>query len=327
LRAVLLKEFTDSPGSVTVSEVPQPSLQPGEVLVRIEAAAINPSDIANIRGSFPHTNLPRIIGRDFGGRVVEGPPHLLDREVWGSGGSDLGFTRDGTHAEYIALPEDGAALRPPRLSAEDAASSGIPYITAWMALIERAQIRRDDWVLISGAAGSVGGAAVQIAHYAGARIIALVLNESERKSIDTNKIAAVAQSDNNDLEQVVHEATDGRGCDVALNVVGAPIFSQLLAALAPRGRMAIISGAGGRTVERFDLMDLYRRDLSLVGVNTAGESFTTVETAKILRELHAAFQAGQIEPVRCTARFPLDEAPEAYARVARTAGEKVVLAP
>jgi NADPH:quinone reductase-like Zn-dependent oxidoreductase len=295
--------------------------------VRIEAAAINPSDIANIRGSFPHTHLPRIIGRDFGGRVVQGPAHLLDREVWGSGGSDLGFTRDGTHAEYVTLPENAVALRPPRLSAEDAASSGIPFITAWMALIERAQIKRDDWVLISGAAGSVGYAAVQIAYFSGAHVIALILNESERKRLDANKIAAIAQSDKNDLEQVVRETTGGRGCDVALNVVGAPIFSALLGALAPRGRMAVISGAAGRTVERFDLMDLYRRDLSLVGVNTAGESFTAPDTAKILTELHAAFQAGQMEPVRCTARFPLIQAPEAYARVARTAGEKIVLVP
>jgi NADPH:quinone reductase-like Zn-dependent oxidoreductase len=295
--------------------------------VKIEAAAINPSDIANIRGSFPHTKLPRIIGRDFGGRVVQGPPHLLAEEVWGSGGSDVGFTRDGTHAEYIVLPEDAVALRPPRLSAEDAAASGIPYITAWTALVVRAQIRRNDWVLISGAAGAVGFAAVQIAHYAGARVIALILNASERSGIDANRIAAVAQSDKNDLEEVVREATAGRGCDIALNVVGAPIFAPLLAALAPGGRMLIISGASGRMLEQFDLMNLYRRDLSLVGVNTAAKSFTADDTAKILTELHAAFQAGQIEPVRSTARFALNDAPEAYARVARTAGEKIVLVP
>ena len=327
MRAVLLKEFTDSPGSVTVSDVAQPSPQSGEVLVRIEAAGINPSDILNIRGGFSHTHLPLIIGRDFAGRVVQGPPHLREQEVWGSGGGDLGYSRDGTHAEYIALPEDAVALRPPRLSAEDAASSGIPYMTAWMALIERGQIRRDDWVLVSGAAGSVGYAAVQIAHYAGARVIALILNESERSGIDATKIAAVAQSDKSDLEQVVREATGGRGCDIALNVVGAPIFAQLFAALAPRGRMLIISGAGGRKLEQFDLMDLYRRDLSLVGVNTAAPYFTAVDTAKIMTELHAAIQAGQMEPIHCTERFPLNEAPEAYARAAKTHGHKIVLVP
>jgi NADPH:quinone reductase-like Zn-dependent oxidoreductase len=173
VRAVQLKEFTQSPGSVTVSEVPQPSPRPGEVLVRVEAAAINPSDLVNIRGGFPMTKLPRVIGRDFAGRVVQGPPHLLDRKVWGAGGSDLGLTRDGTHAELIALPEDAVALRPHSLSSEDAAASGIPYITAWLALVERAAIKRGDWVLVSGAAGSVGTAAVEIARYVGARAIAL----------------------------------------------------------------------------------------------------------------------------------------------------------
>jgi NADPH:quinone reductase-like Zn-dependent oxidoreductase len=327
LRAVLLEEHLESPGSVTVSDVPQPSPLPGELLVRIEAAAINPSDVLNIRGGFPHTKLPRIVGRDFGGRVEQGPPHLSGREVWGCGGGDLGYTHDGTHAEFVALPDDGVALRPARLSAEDAAASGIPYVTAWIALVERAQIRRDEWVVISGAAGAVGYAAVQIAHYAGARVIALILNESERGGIDAKKIAAVAQSDKNDLEDVVRNTTGGRGCDVALNVVGAPLFTPLLNVLAHRGRMAIISGASGRVVERFDLLDLYRRDLSIVGVNTAADTFTVADTAKILTELYAPFQAGQIEPVRATARFPLSEAPEAYARIAKTSGEKIVLVP
>jgi NADPH:quinone reductase-like Zn-dependent oxidoreductase len=91
--------------------------------------------------------------------------------------------------------------------------------------------------------------------------------------------------------------------------------------------MAIVSGAAGHIVERFNIVDLYRRDLSLVGVNTAGAGFTVVDTARILTELHAAFEAAQVSPVRCTGRFPLSEAPEAYARVARTAGEKLVLVP
>lgn len=325
--AVRLTEFLESPGSATVSEVPQPSLQPGEVLVRVEAAAINPSDVLNIRGGFPHTRLPRIVGRDFAGRVVQGPPHLLDREVWGSGGGDLGYTRDGTHAEFIALPEDGVALRPARLSAEDAAASGLAYVTAWLALIDRARLRRDECVLVSGAAGAVGSAAVHIAHYAGARTIALIKDGSERNRIDSKKIAAVAQSDTGDLEAVVRDATNGKGCDVALNVVGAPLFEPLMAVLAERGRMAIISGAGGRVVEHFNIMDLYRRDLSIVGVNTASDLLTVHEAAEMLTELHAAFQAGQVEPVRSSGRFPLKEAPEAYARVARTAGDKIVLVP
>lgn len=327
MRAVRLTRFLDSPGSATVSDVPQPSPRPGEVLIRIEAAAINPSDILNIRGGFSKTQLPRIIGRDFAGQVVQGPPHLLNREVWGCGGGDLGFSRDGAHAEYIVLPEEGVALRPPRLSPEDAASSGLPYITAWIALVERAHIVRDDCVIVSGAAGAVGSAAVEIAHYAGARTIALVKDASEREQLDSKRFAAIAQSDTGDLETVVREATDGRGADIALNVVGAPIFDALLASLAQFGRMAIVSGAAGRVVERFDVLDLYRRNLSLLGVDSASRQLTVAETAKMLTEFYAPLQAGQLAPVRCSARFPLDEAPDAYTRFARTAGEKIVLVP
>jgi NADPH:quinone reductase-like Zn-dependent oxidoreductase len=327
VRAVQLNEFTESPGSVTVSEIPQPSPAPGEVLVRIEAAAINPSDLVNIRGGFPMTKLPRVIGRDFAGRVVQGPPHLRDREVWGAGGSDLGLTRDGTHAEYIALPQDAVALRPEKLAPEDAAGSGIPYITAWLALVERAGITRGDFVLVSGAAGSVGRAALEIVHYAGARSIALVKDANERATLDMRRVAAVAQSDTGDVEQVVREATGGKGCDIALNVVGAPIFGPLMASLAEKGRMAIVSGVAGRIVEQLNLFDLYRRDLSLLGINTASPQFSAVDSARILTEMHAAFETGQVAPIRSSARYPLEQAPQAYERVARTAGEKVVLVP
>lgn len=327
MRAVQLREFTESPGSVTVSEIPQPSPGPGEVLVRIEAAAINPSDVVNIRGGFPMTKLPRVIGRDFAGVVVQGPRHLIDRKVWGAGGSDMGLTRDGTHAEYIALPEGAVALRPPNLSPEDAAASGIPYVTAWLALVERARMTRGDWVLVSGAAGSVGAAALEIVHYAGARAIALVKDADERATLDARTIAAVAQSDARDVERVVRETTGGHGCDIALNVVGAPIFAPLMACLADRGRMAIVSGAAGRIVDNLNLFDLYRRDLALLGINTANPAFTAVETARILTELHAAFETAQVAPIRPTARLPLDRAPQGYARIAQTAGEKIVLVP
>ena len=97
--------------ALTVRDVPRPACRPHEVLIAIEAAAINPSDVASAEGRFDHARLPRILGRDFAGRVCEGPADLLGQEVWGSGG-DLGIGRDGTHAEYIALPREGVAPMP-----------------------------------------------------------------------------------------------------------------------------------------------------------------------------------------------------------------------
>ena len=127
MRAVQIEQFGD-PSTLQIYGVPQPYPQPGEVLVQIRAASINPSDVHNVQGTL-HTVLPRIPGRDFAGVVVEGDPALVGMEVWGTGG-DLGLTRNGTHAEYIVLPKEAVQPKPKPLTMEQAASIGVTYLTA-----------------------------------------------------------------------------------------------------------------------------------------------------------------------------------------------------
>lgn len=319
--AVRLERFTNSPGTVRATDAPKPVPADGEVLVEIQAAGVNPSDVINIRGGFDHTVLPRIVGRDFAGRVVEGPPHLLGRDVWGCGGGELGYTKDGTHAQFLAIERDGVALRPASLSADEAASAGVPFVTAWHALVQRSQLARGSWVLVSGAAGSVGYAAVQIARYAGAKVVALVKDETEIDLLDRSAVAAIARSDRGDVAQVVRDATGGEGCDVALNTVGASIFHDLDACLCRGGRMAIISAAGGREVT-FDLKRLYREDHALIGVNTA--NLSAAQCAQMLAEMSAAFESGFMTPQRISDRRTLEHANEAY-ELAEHPNSKVVL--
>lgn len=319
--AVRLVEFTNTPGAVHPGVFPRPVPANGQVLVEVKAAGINPSDLLNIRGGFDHTVLPRIVGRDFAGRVVEGPAHLRERDVFGSGGGELGYTVDGTHAQFLVLDQGAVALRPPSLPVDLAATAGVPFVTAWHALVERAHLSRDAWVIVSGAAGAVGNAAIQIAHYAGAHVVALVKDDSELPLLDRGKIAGVAHSDKGDLGEVVRKATGGEGCDIALNTVGSPIFHELLDALRLGGRQAVISGVGGREVT-FDLKNLYRRDYSVIGVNSA--NLTAVQSAQMLTEMSAGFDSGQMQPQRITDRVPLERANDAYAK-AEAANSKVVL--
>src|SRR5215469_18793845 len=146
------------PSSLKMVVVPRPPLGENQVRVRVEAAAVNPSDVVSIEGRFPHAVLPRILGRDFAGRVVEGPRELVGTEVWGSGG-DLGITRNGTHAEEILLPVAGVSRRPSNLTPEQAAGAGVPFTTAWSCLVEGAALTSCETVVVSGAAGAVGRAA------------------------------------------------------------------------------------------------------------------------------------------------------------------------
>jgi NADPH2:quinone reductase len=304
--------------SLKATEVAKPSLQSDEVLVAVEAAGINPSDLISARGGFTGSVLPRILGRDFAGRVVEGPADLIGAEVWGTGG-DLGITRNGTHAEYLVIPRAAATRRPTSLSAEAAAVAGLPYVTAYSALIPAGQVQRGQWVIVSGAAGAVGQAAVQLAKANGARVIALLRDASEEGIAQAGKVDAIALSDSNNLAQVAQDVTGGKGVDLALNGVGAAVMDTLLGSLAVNGRLVIYSSAGGNEFN-LNLGSLYRRQISMVGVNT--QLLDILQCAAILKPL---FDNGFLKPSAIAERFALESAPDAYQRVASGKPGKVVL--
>jgi NADPH:quinone reductase len=155
-----------------LEEVPTPRASTGEVLIQIRAASINPSDAKNVLGKMIGTTLPRTPGRDFAGVIVEGPSDMVGQEVWGCGG-DIGFTRDGAHAEYLLLPAAGVRSKPKSLSLEEAAAAGLTFITAYHGLIEIADVRAGEILVVTGATGGVGSSVIQIAKWTGARVIAV----------------------------------------------------------------------------------------------------------------------------------------------------------
>jgi len=293
------------------------------VRVQVLAAAVNPSDVASTEGRFAYAMLPRILGRDFAGRVIEGPAEWLSAEVWGTGG-DLGITRDGTHAEELVLPVDSVSRRPAKLSVEEAAAAGVPFTTAWLSVVECGQLAEGDWVIIAGAAGAVGLAATELARARGAHVVALVRNDGEAPRLDRTKVAAVATSERGDLVSVTRSATNDRGADLALNGVGAVVFQPLFDALGDGGRMVVFSAAAGRETP-LDLFTLYRRRLQLAGVNTG--VLTAADGARILTDLAPLFERGAIAPHPNLERHPLSAASTAYARVASGAPAKLVLVP
>src|ERR1700731_342043 len=168
MRAIRFKAFGD-PSILELAEVAAPAVGGTMALVRGMAASINPSDVKNVAGAMKQTTLPRIPGRDFAGVVEAGPADWIGAAVWGTGG-DAGFTRDGTHAEMIAVPVASLRRKPDTLSFDQAASVGVNYMAAWCGL-EAAGLSAGDTVLLIGAAGGVGSAAAQIARRIGARVI------------------------------------------------------------------------------------------------------------------------------------------------------------
>lgn len=321
MRAIQIRSFGD-PAQLRVVEVPDPVEGAETAIVRIEAASINPSDVKNVNGAMSQTTLPRIPGRDFAGIVVAGPREWLGTEVWGTGG-DVGFTRDGTHAQKIAVPVASLRRKPARLTFDEAASVGVNYIAAWCGLVEAAELRADETLAIIGAGGGVGGAAAQIAKRIGARVIGVdrsaPLDDAPIRAIAEALIISVA-----DVGVAVKQATGGRNADVVFDCVGGVMFRSALASLALGGRLIEISSTGGREVS-FDLVDFYHNESRLFGVDTLKRDL--VASAKILDALTEGFEVGDYHAAPIAAIFPLAEAAAAYKRVAEGAPGRVVLHP
>jgi NADPH:quinone reductase-like Zn-dependent oxidoreductase len=312
MQAILIEDFGD-PSELRPTEVPRPKHGEDEVLVEVHAAAVNRSDVLNVRGSFPFTTLPRIPGRDFAGVVVEGPQELLKREVWGTGGGELGFVRDGSHARYLAVPRDAVAPKSATLSPQEAAASGLAYVTAGSALIPLGNISAGETILVTGAAGGVGSAAVMISRWKGARVIGAIKDPSERARAEEAGVEILVDTSREDIPESVLAATEGEGAHLVLDTVGGPLFEPALGSLGKKGRMVVITTTPDARHVSFDLLDFYRKGLRLSGLMT---SFLDArECAAVLRDLAPGFDEGALRAPPIAERYPLEQAGKAYARV------------
>jgi NADPH:quinone reductase len=320
MSAVVL-EGPGDPALVRSDRVPVPRPGRGEVLVRIQAAGVNPSDVLNARG-LPITTYPRVPGRDFAGTIVDGPQDIIGTAVWGTGSGDLGFSRDGTHAQYLAAPESAVVPLPSTFALDEAGASGLAYATA-AAGLQRAGLRSGMRVLASGAAGGVGGAAAAISLHAGAHVIGAVKDASERERAEARLSGADVLTTGEGFVEQVLSATEGRGVDLVYDTVGDVLFEQLLAVLADDGSMVVISARPQAQVG-LDLSQFYRRRLSLLGVSSTRSDASWC--ASLLTGLLPAFESGALPPVTIAAHVELERAAEAYQLVASgAAGGRVVL--
>jgi NADPH:quinone reductase-like Zn-dependent oxidoreductase len=306
---------------IITPEVPRPG--PGQVLVEIRAAGVNPSDVKASLGHMPHAIWPRTPGRDYGGIVVEGPDHLIGTEVWGGGG-ELGISQNGSHAKYMVLPQAAVRAKPENFSFEEAGSIGVPFITAFEGLREAGGVQPWDNVLVCGANGKVGQAAIQLATLAGATVFGV-----EYKPMDylghANSDIVMLDSSSQDVAAIVREKTGGRGADIVFNTVGSPFFELANNSLAKQGRQIFIS-----TFDRavpFDIFNFFRGRHKFIGVDTL--ALDSVCGAKIFDVLKPKFEQGLLKPfpINPDAIYGLADAAEAYRSVLRSTPDRVILKP
>jgi NADPH:quinone reductase-like Zn-dependent oxidoreductase len=184
-------------------------------------------------------------------------------------------------------------------------------MTAWAALIEVARLQPGETVLITGATGAVGSAAVRIARQRGSRVIGTVRNRSEIDRAGNLPVDDWIELESTGLSKGARAATDGNGADIVFDVVGGPLFEQCLAGLARRGRQVAIASTGGPRVN-FNLIDFYHNESRLLGLDTLKISFK--EAGEILRQLVPGFESGEFQASDCQT-FPLDRGPEIYRQI------------
>jgi NADPH:quinone reductase-like Zn-dependent oxidoreductase len=275
-----------------------PPVPAGDALVRVDTAAVNPSDAKAALGAMPNSVWPRTPGRD----------------LFGTGG-DIGITRDGSHATHIAVPVAALCDIPAGMSLEEAGGVGVPFVTAWAGFEMAGLPREGDVVLVLGANGKVGQAAMQIAAARGARVFGVA-----RHGAGGTIFAA-----GSDIDAHLRAATAGHGADIVFNTVGSPYFAEGCAAMAMHARQIFISTVA-RSVP-FDIFAFYRGQHRFYGVDTL--ALDAVASGAMLRAMAPDFAAGRLTPFPIAPRwcFALGAARDAYRAVLAGERARIVLRP
>jgi NADPH2:quinone reductase len=294
-----------------------------QVIVEIAAAGVNPSDVKAAIGMMPYAVWPRTPGRDFAGIVVEGPATLIGKKVFGTGG-DVGIRRDGTHASHVLLDAEAVTEAPENISLIEAAGIGVPFVTAWEGFRRTGMPTKNDVVLVMGANGKVGQAAIQIATMFGARTIGVVRRAEDYRGF-TSTAVEMLDASAVDVGQAVKDMTGGKGANIVFNTVGDPYYPAATKALALMGKQILIAAI--TKVVEFDIFAFYRGRHTYYGVDTL--AFTAVESAALMREMAPHFASGKLKPfpIEDRFKFPFSRAKDAYTEVIGSALQRVVLMP
>ncbi|MEM7481051.1 MAG: NADPH:quinone reductase [Acidobacteriota bacterium] len=323
MRAVRVRAF-GGPEVLRLEEVPDPVPGSGEVLVQVHAAGINPVDTyirAGAYGELP--DLPYVPGSDAAG-VVEAvgagvESHRPGDRVYVAG---WGGRRTGGHAERLTCFADQAWPLPAKCSFSEGAAIGIPCATAYRALVQLGEAVAGDTLLVHGAAGSVGSAAVQLAVSRGLRVFGTASSAEGREFVRSQGAQGVFDHSAPDHLDIAMEAAGIDGFDLILEMAAHRNLNDDLQAVAPGGRIVVI-GSRGRI--EIDPRHAMMRDATVRGLALANASGD--EMAEIHRALGAALAEGSLHPA-VSAELPLERAAEAHALVVETGRNgKVVLIP
>ena len=304
-----------------LEELPDPQPGPGQVVIRVGAAGVNPVEAYVRTGTYASKpSLPYTPGTDAAGVVTS-----VGSDVKRVKAGDRVYTtgsKTGTYAEQTLCDEASVHPLPGHVSFEQGAAIGVPYGTAYRALFIRARAKPAETILVHGASGGVGTAAVQLAHAIGVTVIGTAGSDAGMKLVrEQGAQHALNHSVDGYLDELM-KLTDGRGVDAILEMLANKNLAKDLTVLAKKGRVAVIGNRG--TIE-INPRDAMAREADIRGVtlmNTSPEEYRLIHAA-----LGAGLENGSLKPV-IGERIPLAEAARAHETImgSGTLG-KIVLIP
>lgn len=324
MKAWLLKSFDGIHEMSFVTDAADPQPAPGEVVLRLSYAALNPADRYLAEGQYPATPaLPHVLGRDGIGTVEKLGPRVTnikvgDRRMVLRG--DTGVNRWGTLAERLAIPEIDLLEIPSGWTDEQSAGAALVYLTAYQALTQWSEIQLTGKVLlVTGASGGVGVASIQLARGLGMRIFAMTRTGGKAETL--RKLGAEQIIDPTDPDWTKKLKQQKISVDLAIDNIGGHLFSQLLQVMGNQGRISCVGRLAG-VVPEFNTGSLFFRRLRVGGVAVA--SYSKDEAHATWQQIVHLLNQTNARPI-VDSVWPFEKVPDAFARLAHGPIGKVLV--
>ncbi|OGK23861.1 hypothetical protein A2954_07165 [Candidatus Roizmanbacteria bacterium RIFCSPLOWO2_01_FULL_37_12] len=317
--------YIDKSLNLNYGDVPRPIPKEGEALIKIKACALNHLDLHLLKGRLD-IPFPHIPGSDVAGVIIEvnsmgklkvGQDVVVNPAIPCGQCSRcrkglsceiviiFGYKTQGGYAEYVVAPIKQLYPKPQNLSFEEAAAFPLTFLTAYHMLVGRVKLQRGETIFIWGASGGLGSAAIQIAKYLGARIIAAVSNDDDAKRINKTGVEQIVNYKKVNVEKLVNKFTKGKKVDVVFESIGVKTWNISLAILRPHGRV-VIAGTTSGAVASQDLSDVYYFQYTIFGSRMG----TKEEFEQVLKLV----EAGKLKPI-IDKVFPLKDVKKALKRL------------
>ena len=293
MKALQFEALSDDLSGVSLADIKDPERKPGEVLVRVKAASLNFPDLLMTQGKYQFKpQVPFTAGLEMAGEVIEADPDSSFKP----GDQVIGGNKTGAFAEFASIPEAGLSPLPAGLSFAQGAAMGAAYQTAYTGLVELCGLKEGQWVLVTGASGGVGLAAVDLAKALGARVIAATgIAEKQEAIADLYKPDATIVSEGR-FREAVADLTDGKLCDIVFDVVGGDVFDECTRCASFAGKLCVVGFTSGRIADIATNIPLIK-GFSIVGLRAGEYARRFPEHGKaIMAEIDALAASGRINP-------------------------------